>query len=98
MLKSAKWQTVSLRRGTKGKLSARFAALRVKVAEGPQQSIDQLGQQHLPGEEVWLVCELRSTGERKYYLSNLSADMPLKKLAGAIKVRWVCELAHQQLK
>ena len=98
MLDSAKWQTVSWRRGTKGKLSARFAAMRVRVADGPPQRIGHRGQQHLPGEEVWLVGEHRSTGERKYYLSNLPADTPLKKLAGAIKARWVCEQAHQQLK
>lgn len=98
MLESAKWQTVSWRRGTKGKLSARFAAMRVRVADGPPQRIGDLGQQHLPGEEVWLVGEHRSTGERKYHLSNLSADTTLKKLAGAIKARWVCEQAHQQLK
>ncbi len=52
--------------------------------------------QHLPGEAVWVVGEHRSTGERKYYLSNLPADTPLKQLAGAIKARWVCEQAHQQ--
>jgi SRSO17 transposase len=98
VLESAKWQTVSWRRGTKGKLSARFAAMRVRVADGPPQRIGHLGQQHLPGEEVWLVGEHRSTGERKYYLSNLPADTPLKTLAGAIKARWVCEQAHQQLK
>ena len=40
----------------------------------------------------------RKTGERKYYLSNLPADTPIKQLAGAIKARWVCEQAHQQLK
>ena len=33
-----------------------------------------MGAQHLPGEEVWVVGEHRSTGERKYYLSNLPAD------------------------
>jgi SRSO17 transposase len=98
MLESAKWQTVSWRRGTKGKLSAGFAAMRVRVADGPPQRIGDLGQQHLPGEEVWLVGEHRSTGEPKYYLSNLPADTLLRKLAGAIKVRWVCEQAHQQLK
>lgn len=98
VLESAKWQTVSWRRGTKGKLSARFAAMRVRVADGPPQRIGDLGQQHLPGEEVWLVGEHRSTGERKYYLSNLPVDTPLRKLAGAIKARWVCEQAHQQLK
>lgn len=57
-----------------------------------------MGAQHLPGEEVWLIGEHRSTGERKYYLSNLSADTPIKQLVGAIKARWVCEQPHQQLK
>lgn len=52
----------------------------------------------MPGEESWLVSEWRSNGERKYYLSNLSADSTLKQLAGAIKARWVCEQAHQQMK
>lgn len=50
------------------------------------------------GEEAWLVGEWRSNGERKYYLSNLPADTTLKQLAGAIKARWVCEQAHQQMK
>jgi SRSO17 transposase len=45
-----------------------------------------------------LVGEHRSTGERKYYLTNLPAGTPLKMLAGTIKARWVCEQAHQQLK
>jgi SRSO17 transposase len=57
-----------------------------------------MGAQHLPGEEVWLVGEHRSTGERKYYLSNLPADTPINGLAGAIKARWVCEQPHQRLK
>lgn len=92
------WKTVSWRRGTKGRLTARFAALRVRVADGPTQRIRDMGNQHLPGEEAWLVGEHRSTGERKYYLSNLPADTPIKALAGAIKARWICEQAHQQLK
>ena len=49
-------------------------------------------------EEAWLVGEHRASGERKYYLSNLPADASLKTLAAAIKARWVCEQAHQQLK
>jgi SRSO17 transposase len=52
----------------------------------------------MPGDEVWLVGERRSTGEQKYYVSNLPADTSLKKLAASIKARWVCEQAHQQLK
>ncbi|VWX49297.1 hypothetical protein NOVOSPHI9U_200018 [Novosphingobium sp. 9U] len=98
VLAEQRWRGVSWRRGTKGRLTARFAALRVGVADGPTQRIRDLGNQHLPGEEVWLVGEHRSTGKRKYYLSNLSADTPIKTLAGAIKARWICEQAHQQLK
>ena len=98
MLETLPWRKVSWRRGTKGKLSARFAVVRVRVADGPPQRIHDMGAQHLPGEEVWLVGEHRTTGERKYYLSNLPADTPIRQLAGAIKARWVCEQAHQQLK
>jgi SRSO17 transposase len=53
---------------------------------------------HLPGEEVWLAGEHRTSGERKYYLANLPAETPLEELAAVIKARWVCEQAHQQLK
>ncbi|WP_439360365.1 transposase [Bradyrhizobium sp. DASA03007] len=48
MLASAKWPTVCWRSGTKGRLKARFAALRVRTADGPPQRIWDKGQQHLP--------------------------------------------------
>lgn len=98
MLEEAKWRQVSWRRGTKGRLTARFAAVRVRIADGAPQRIGSAGAQHMPGEEAWLVGEHRSNGERKYYLSNLPADTPIRDLAGAIKARWICEQAHQQLK
>jgi SRSO17 transposase len=98
MLAHAKWQTISWRTGTKGKLKARFAARRVRVADGPPQRIRDKGQQHLPGEEVWLVGEHRMSGEKKYYLANLPAQTDLRTLAATIKARWICEQAHQQLK
>jgi SRSO17 transposase len=98
MLAEAKWRKVSWRRGVKGPLSARFAARRIRVADGPPQRILDKGQQHMPGEEAWLIGEWRSSGERKYYLSNLPAAVGLKKLAAAIKARWVCEQGHQQMK
>ena len=98
MLEEAKWRQVSWRRGTKGRLKARFAAMRVRIADGTPQRIGTAGAQHMPGEEAWLVGEHRSNGERKYYLSNLPADAAIKDVAGAIKARWICEQAHQQLK
>lgn len=98
ILEDAKWRQVSWRRGTKGRLSARFAAMRVRIADGQSQRIGSAGAQHMPGEEAWLVGEHRSNGERKYYLSNLPAETAIRELAGAIKARWICEQAHQQLK
>jgi SRSO17 transposase len=94
MLESAPWQAISWRRGTKGPLRAAFAARRVRPADGAPMRNGI----HLPGDEVWLVGEHRATGERKYHLSNLSADAGLETLASLIKARWVCEQAHQQLK
>jgi SRSO17 transposase len=88
------FRTVSWRTGTKGPLEAEFAALRVRVADGPAAARGR----HLPGEETWLVGEHRVSGERKYYLANLPADASLETLAGLIKARWVCEQLHQQLK
>ncbi len=98
MLASAKWRPISWRTGTKGKLKARFAAVRVRVADGPPQRIRDKGQQHLPGDEAWLIGEHRMSGEKKYYLANLSAKTDLRTLAATVKARWICEQAHQQLK
>src|SRR4051795_5163265 len=90
----AAFRAVSWRTGTKGPLEAEFAALRVRVADGPAVA----GGRHLPGDEAWLVGERRASGERKYYLSNLPPDATLETLAALIKGRWVCEQLHQQLK
>ena len=98
MLANAKWQTVSWRNGTKGPLKARFAAVRVRTADGPPQRIWDMGQQHMPGDEAWLIGEHRISGEKKYYLANLPAGTDLRSLAATIKARWICEQAHQQLK
>jgi SRSO17 transposase len=98
VLATAKWQNISWRTGTKGKLRARFAAVRVRVADGTPQRIKDKTHQHLPGEQAWLVGEHRASGEKKYYLANLPAKTDLRTLAATIKARWVCEQAHQQLK
>jgi SRSO17 transposase len=96
-LVNVKWQKISWRRGTKGRLTCLFAARRVRVADGHKHRMRDQRVQRMPGEEVWLVGERRSTGEQKYYVSNLPPDVSLKKLAATIKARWVCEQAHQQL-
>jgi SRSO17 transposase len=88
------WRPVTWRGGTKGRLAARFAAIRIRVADGAVWGNNR----HLPGQEAWLVGEWRTLGERKYYLSNLPLRTSVRALAAAIKARWVCEQAHQQLK
>ena len=65
-----------LAQGNQGTLEARFAAVRVRVADGPPQRISDKGMQHMPGDEVWLVGERRASGEQKYSLANLPARRP----------------------
>ena len=93
-LPNPSWRRLSWRRGSKGDLTADFAALRVRVADGPLIAHNH----RLPGQAAWLVCERRATGERKYYLSNAPEDVTLTSLASLIKSRWVCEQMHQQMK
>jgi SRSO17 transposase len=88
------WRRVTWRQGTKGPLAARFAATRVRVGDGATWGNNR----HLPATEVWLVGEWRTSGERKYHLSNCRPGPRCGALATAIKARWVCEQAHQQLK
>ena len=91
----AAFRAVAWRTGTKGRLQAQFAALRVRVADdGPVAARAQ----HLPGEEAWLVGEHRADGERECYLANHPADAPLETLAAQVKARWVCEQMHRQMK
>jgi SRSO17 transposase len=87
------FRSVSWRTGSKGPLRARFAACRVRVADGGKGRDGA----RLPGSEVWLVCEQRAS-ERKYYVTNHPINTTLGDLAAAIKARWSCEQVHQQLK
>lgn len=87
------FRAVTWRMGTKGALRGRFAAVRVRPADGTD-----IGQRvRLPGDEVWLVAEARAN-ETKYYLCNYPEATSLKRLAAIIKARWSCEQAHQQMK
>ncbi len=70
---------------------------RVRVADGPPQRIGAMGAQHLPGEEVWLIGEHRRSGSAST-ISRTCPPTTLRQLAAAIKARWICEQAHQQLK
>src|SRR3954471_992698 len=94
MLETRRWRRITWRNGTKGPLNARFAAVRVRVADGPL-NVEGI---RLPGEELWLIGEWRDSGETKYYLSNLPKRTALRRLVATVKARWSCEQVHQQLK
>jgi SRSO17 transposase len=94
MLQTQRWCRITWRTGTRGPLNARFAAMRVRVADGPCNAEGT----RLPGAELWLIGEWRDSGETKYYLSNLPQQTALRRLVAAIKARWSCEQVHQQLK
>ena len=54
MLAKASWRQVTWRRGTKEPLRVKFAAARVRVADGPAVYLCGQANQHLPGDEVWM--------------------------------------------
>jgi SRSO17 transposase len=90
--------TVSWREGTRGTMSSRFLALRVRPAnEGLRAKA------HKTGEELpvrWLICEWPSKESEptKYWLSNLPADTPLERLVSLAKMRFRIEQDYRELK
>jgi SRSO17 transposase len=90
--------TVAWREGTRGKMSSRFLALRVRPA-----NIHLRRAAHDTGEQLpvrWLICEWppQATEPTKYWLSNLPADTPLRDLARLGKLRWRIEHDYRELK
>lgn len=85
---------ITWRHGTKGPLRARFTSVRIRMADGAKAAQGL----RLPGERLWLVCEWRYSGERKYYVSNFPPETKRRELVRAIKSRWSCEQPHQQMK
>lgn len=87
---------VSWREGSRGKLSSRFLALRVRPAN--VQLRRAAGAEELPLR--WLVCEWPANADEpvKYWLSNLPADTTLQRLVSLAKLRWRIEQDYRELK
>jgi SRSO17 transposase len=83
------WRTVGWREGTAGRLSSRFARVRVRAAHR--------GEAH--GEE-WVLIEWPKGAEEptKYWLSTLAQDISLARLVDLAKLRWRIERDYQELK
>lgn len=87
------WKSVRWREGTKGTLSSRFAAARIRPAHR-----DELRSEPRPLE--WLLIEWPN-GEpepTKYWLSTVPEDVELSELVALAKIRWRIERDYQELK
>ena len=84
---------VSWREGTRGRMSSRFAAVRVRVAHRDYWRKE-------PHPEQWLLIEWPKTEKEptKYWLSNLPASIALRKLVATAKLRWRIERDYEELK
>jgi SRSO17 transposase len=83
---------VTWREGTKGKLSARFAWVRVWPGQGWAQG------SCAGAEPIGLLIEERSDGEIRYAVSNLPAPTSRIKAVRLWKSRWPVEQGYQQMK
>jgi SRSO17 transposase len=86
------WSTVTWREGTRGSMSSRFVALRVRPAPSRRR-------RELPPVE-WLLSEWPrgETTPTKYYLSTLPESTPLATLVRLAHLRWRIERDYQELK
>ena len=93
-----KWRRVSWRKGTKAPLAASSPLCACGSPMVRHNASMTRACSTCRARRPGSSASGRASGERKYYLSNLPPDASLKTLAAAIKARWVCEQAHQQLK
>jgi SRSO17 transposase len=83
---------VTWREGTKGKLSGRFAWVRVWPGHGWATG------DCADAEPVWLLIEEQADGKLKFALSNLPAGTSCIAAVRLWKSRWPVEQGYQQLK
>jgi SRSO17 transposase len=86
-------RSVTWREGSRGVQRSRFGAVRVRTAHQHMQGDP-------PGDEQWLVYEWPKGEDEptKFYLSNLDASTPLKRLIHLAKLRWRVERDYQEMK
>lgn len=87
---------IEWREGTRGPLSSRFLALRVRPANVKLRRADPDGELPL----CWLLAEWPpgKAEPTDFWLSNLPADTPIERLVSLAKLRWRVEQDYRELK
>ena len=87
------YRVVRWREGSRGELSSRFAALRVRPAHRDYTREE-------PRAEEWLLIEWPDTEEAPthYWLSTLAEETALEDLVAVAKLRWRIERDDRELK
>jgi SRSO17 transposase len=91
---AADFRKVTWRAGSKGKMTGRFAAWRVRPAH-------RLSDGRTPLQPCWLLAEWPQQGEdapTKYFLSNQPPVMSLRGLVRGAKGRWWVEQSYREMK
>ena len=83
------WRTVSWREGSSGRLSSRFARVRVRAAH-----------RDAARDEEWLIIEWAegATEPAHYWLSNLAKSLSWQAMIDTVMGRWQIERDYQALK
>jgi SRSO17 transposase len=83
------WCTVTWRESSGGRLSSRFARVRVRAAR-----------RDASGEVEWLLIEWPKAEKEptKYWLATLPPDIAIARLVDLAKLRWRIERDYQELK
>jgi SRSO17 transposase len=87
------WETVAWREGATGRLSSRFARLRVRPAHRDEGL-------KAPRPEEWLLIEWPEDMDEptKYWLATLPEAIAFDRLVDLVKLRWRIERDYQELK
>ena len=91
-------EEVCWRQGSRGAMSSRFIALRIRPANVKLRRSAAAKNEELP--VCWLLAEWPE-GESepiKYWISNLPEDTPIRRLVHLAKLRWRIEHDYRELK
>jgi SRSO17 transposase len=87
------FRKVTWREGSKGKMSSRFAAWRVRPAHGLSAGAE-------PRAACWLLAEWPEgeAAPTKFFFSNLPPDTSVRQLVRTTKSRWWVEHSYKEMK